>query len=483
MNIVLQSLGAAETVTGSKHLLKTPGLNILVDCGLFQGIKSLREQNWQSLHFDVSKIDLIILTHAHLDHCGYIPLIVKNGFKGKVYMSRPTAALTRLILLDSAKLQEEDAANANRHHYSKHHPAKPLYTISDAEASFRHFVEVDEGVPLKLSNDISFVLKLCGHILGACSALVTCFGRKILFSGDIGRTHSAILPSPDFFTEADYVVMESTYGDRLHGNDDPHLELAHWINHTVDNGGNVIIPSFAVGRAQELMYMLTQLKKEKRIPKDLPIIMDSPMAAMATEIAINFSDSYLTTPKTYWLEMIRHIRINKDFNHTREIVNDKHSKIVIAASGMLTGGRVLEYLKHYLGHERNTVLMIGFQAEGTRGRALLNGAHELKIHGKFYPVKAKAVEILGLSAHADQTELLSWAKKLNPLPKLIMLVHGEPCAQEMLRVKLQDELQIPIKIMKQNQDVILFAYNKEDNKIRPMQTMVPSTRNTLGHSE
>lgn len=457
MNVILQSLGAAETVTGSKHLLKTPELNILIDCGLFQGIKSLREQNWQSLHVDASKIDLIILTHAHLDHCGYIPLIVKNGFKGKIYMSGPTAALAKLILLDSAKLQQEDAGNANRYHYTKHHPAKPLYTIVDAEVSFRHFVEVEENVPLKVNQHISFVFRLCGHILGACSALVTCYGKKILFSGDIGRTHSAILPPPDFFTVADYVVMESTYGDRLHGSDDPYLELEHWVNYTVNNGGNVVIPSFAVGRAQELIYILNLLKKQHRIPKDLPIIMDSPMAASATEIAVNFSDDYLTTPRIDWLEMMRHIKINKEFSNTRRLINDKQCKIVIAASGMLTGGRVLEYLKHYLGNENNTILMIGFQAEGTRGRALLNGAHELKIHGRFYPVKAKTIEILGLSAHADQAELIAWVKKLVPHPKQLMLVHGEPCAQETLRVKLQDELQIPVKVMKQNQDVILFT--------------------------
>lgn len=480
MNVILQSLGAAATVTGSKHLLKTPELNILVDCGLFQGIKSLREQNWQSLPFDASKIDLIILTHAHLDHCGYIPLIVKNGFKGKIYMSSPTAALTKLILLDSAKLQEEDAASANRHHYTKHHPAKPLYTVADAQACFKYFVEVEEDRPLKLSEHISFVFRRCGHILGACSALIACYGKKILFSGDIGRTHSEILPPPNFFTEADYVVMESTYGDRLHGNDDPYLELEYWINHTLKKGGNVLIPSFAVGRAQELMYMLSSLKKQHRIPTALPIIMDSPMAAAATEIAVNFSENYLTVPKINWLEMMHHLKINKEFSNTQRLANDKQCKIVIAASGMLTGGRVLEYLKHYLGNENNTILMIGFQAEGTRGRALLNGAHELKIHGKFYPVKAKAIEILGLSAHADQAELIAWVKKLNPVPKQLMLVHGEPCAQEMLRVKLQDELHVPVKVMKQNQDVILFACHDEGDESHPVATLVPNDQNPFG---
>jgi metallo-beta-lactamase family protein len=455
--VILQSLGAAETVTGSKHLLKTPELNILIDCGLFQGIKSVREQNWVPLNISVSEIDIIILTHAHLDHCGYIPLMVKKGFKGLIYMSHPTAELTELILMDSAKLQEEDAENANKHHYTKHNPAKPLYTTTDAIASFWHFKAVDCNVFIRLSDHISFRFKTCGHILGACSIELTCYEKIIVFSGDIGRPQGAILPTPDYFTSADYIIMESTYGDRLHGDQNTYDELATVINQTIAQKGNILIPSFAVGRAQELIYILNLLKKERKIPLNLPIIMDSPMAAAATRISLRYADDYLTISKEEFLEMNNSITINEDYNCTIGFIKEKRSKIVIAASGMMTGGRVLEYLKHYIGDSKNTVLIIGFQAEGTRGRALLNKSHEVKIHGKYYLAKARILEIQGLSAHADQTELLNWIRKFEERPKEVFLVHGEPCAQEALRVKIQTELALPVKIMKQNQDVLLFT--------------------------
>nr|WP_121272037.1 MBL fold metallo-hydrolase [Pedobacter schmidteae] len=458
--VILQSLGAAETVTGSKHLLKTPELNILIDCGLFQGIKSLREQNWQSLGISPNEIDLIILTHAHLDHCGYIPLLVKKGFKGPIYMTRPTGELAELILLDSAKLQEEDAENANKHKYTKHHPAKPLYTSEDAIASFKHFKPQECNVFIRLSDHIHFRFKTCGHILGACSVELTCFEKIIIFSGDIGRPHSAILPAPDYFTAADYVIMESTYGDRLHGDHNYYDELAEMINKTIAQRGNVLIPSFAVGRAQELIYVLSFLKEQRMIPFDLPIIMDSPMAANATRISLRYADDYMSISNEKFMEMNSHVTINQDYNNTLGFIKDKHSKIVIAASGMLSGGRVLEYLKHYVGDSRNTVLIIGFQAEGTRGRALINKSHEVKIHGKYYAVNAKVSEIEGLSAHADQRELMNWIRKFEKKPKQIFLVHGEPCAQEALRVKIQTELALPVKIMKQNQDVLLFTCDK-----------------------
>lgn len=457
-SITLQSLGGAETVTGSKHLLKTPELTLLIDCGLFQGVKYLREQNWKSLNTDISEIDALILTHAHLDHCGYIPLLVKNGFKGKIYMTSPTKELTKLILLDSAKLQEEDAEKANRHHYTKHHPAKPLYTVNDTEKAFNQFVIVNENEEIKLSNHVHFRFKPCGHIIGACSVEVVCFEKTIIFSGDIGRNHSAILPAPDFFTHADFLVMESTYGDRLHDNTDLYDELEHWINITVKNHGNIIIPSFAVGRAQEIIYILHQLKKQNRIPFNIPIVLDSPMAASATDIMLHYAN-YTTIDQQEWLEIIQHITINREYERTRKIIQDKKSKIIIAGSGMVTGGRVLEYLKHDIGNSRNTVLIVGFQAEGTRGRALLNRTHELKMHGKFYPVKANIVEITGLSAHADQSELMEWIKKYENPPKQIMLVHGELSALEALRVKIQTELQIPVTIMMKDQEVVLSEVN------------------------
>lgn len=457
-SITLQSLGGAETVTGSKHLLKTPELTLLIDCGLFQGVKYLREQNWKSLNTDISEIDALILTHAHLDHCGYIPLLVKNGFKGKIFMTSPTKELTKLILLDSAKLQEEDAEKANRHHYTKHHPAKPLYTVNDTEKAFNQFVIVNENEEIKLSNHVHFRFKPCGHIIGACSVEVVCFEKTIIFSGDIGRNHSAILPAPDFFTHADFLVMESTYGDRLHDNTDLYDELEHWINITAKNHGNIIIPSFAVGRAQEIIYILHQLKKQNRIPFNIPIVLDSPMAASATDIMLHYAN-YTTIDQQEWLEIIQHITINREYERTRKIIRDKKSKIIIAGSGMVTGGRVLEYLKHDIGNSRNTVLIAGFQAEGTRGRALLNRTHELKMHGQFYQVKANIVEITGLSAHADQSELMEWIKKYENPPKQIMLVHGELSALEALRVKIQTELQIPVTIMMKDQEVVLSEVN------------------------
>ncbi|SIQ76391.1 metallo-beta-lactamase family protein [Chryseobacterium sp. RU37D] len=451
--ITLKSLGGAGTVTGSKHYLKTPELNILIDCGLFQGIKALREQNWEPLNINIKEIDLIILTHAHLDHCGYIPFLVKSGFKGKIYMTEPTRELAKLILLDSAKLQEEDTEKANYHHYTKHHPAKPLYTINDAERAFKYFYIINENTNIQLSEHIQFRFKPCGHIIGACSIEIVCFGKTIIFSGDIGRNKSAILPPPDFFTTADIIVMESTYGNRLHDNSNLYDKLTYWINSTIKNHGNIIIPSFAVGRTQELIYILYQLKEQNKIPRNLPIVIDSPMAALATDIMIDFAE-YTTVKKEKWLEIIQQIDINREYSRTEEIVRNKKSKIIIAGSGMVTGGRVLEYLKHDVGNNKNTVLIVGFQAEGTRGRALLNDSHELKIHGKYYPVKANVVELTGLSAHADQTELIDWIRKYEIPPQKIMLVHGEPSALEALRVKIQTELQISVKILVKDEEVI-----------------------------
>jgi metallo-beta-lactamase family protein len=455
--VILQSLGAAETVTGSKHLLKTPGFNILIDCGLFQGIKSLREQNWNPLPIKASAIDVVILTHAHLDHCGYLPVLVRNGFKGHIYMTRPTAALAQLILLDSAKIQEEDAENANRHHYTKHHPAKPLYTIDEARRCFNYFRTEDQDTHLELNEHISFRFKLSGHILGASSVEITCYGKTIVFSGDIGRTHSTILADPEKLVQADYVIMESTYGDRIHSNSDPYAELETWINKTLENNGQIIIPSFAVGRAQELLYIIHILKSQNRIPANLPVVMDSPMAAAATEILLNYADEFTEVSEKAWRELMTKVKVNVEYTQTLRTLNDNRSKIVIAASGMLSGGRVLEYLKHYIGSSNNSVIIIGFQAEGTRGRALLNGTHELKIHGQYYPVRASVAEIIGLSAHADQTELMHWVKATGAHAKQIILVHGEAASQQSLRVKIQTELGFSVMIAKQGQDTLLFT--------------------------
>jgi metallo-beta-lactamase family protein len=460
--VYIQSLGGAETVTGSKHLLKTPGLNVLVDCGLFQGIKSLREKNWEALPIDPSTIDALILTHAHLDHCGYIPLLVKNGYRGKIYMSKPTRDLAELILTDSAKLQEEDAWKANKHGYTKHKPAEPLYDTRDVEVALPHFVTVNTGETCHLDENVSFRFYPAGHIPGACSAEVSCYGKTILFSGDIGRYHSELLAAPTHPETADFVLMESTYGDRLHGTGDTGQELALVINDTVMRGGNILIPCFAVGRAQEIMHLLYKLKLQKSIPVQIPVFLDSPMATSASKALLKYPDWIIIDQKEC-VQMFSGITINQDYKGTEKILRSKGSQIILAASGMLTGGRVLEYLKHYVTDTRNSILMIGFQAEGTRGRALLNETHEIKIHGQYYPIRAHVKEIGGLSAHADQGELIRWLKEFSITPQHIFLVHGEPSAQETLRVKIKDELNTKAIILKQAQKMFLFAINDQQS--------------------
>ena len=453
--ISIKFLGAASTVTGSKHLLKTPDKNILIDCGLFQGIKSLRLKNWEPFPVPVNQIDTVIITHAHLDHCGYIPLLVKSGFNGKILMTPPTRDLVEIILRDSAKIQEEDADRANKFGYSIHTPALPLYTVSDVEKSLELFETYNDKQWVILSPNICFRFLKNGHILGSCFIDMKCFGKKIVFSGDIGRSKSELMAPPTKIDSADFLLMESTYGNRLHSNENAMDELSDIINTTIHKKGNILIPSFAIGRAQELMHMILQLKKHLHIP-DIPVFMDSPMGADATEILSNYPAWHnLSTQDCNALH--NNITIIRDWHETEKVISKKGSKIVIAASGMLTGGRVLEYVKHYIENKKNTILLAGYQAEGTRGRALLEGAHELKIHGKYYKVHANVCEISSLSAHADQREMLNWLKQFTKKPEKIFLIHGEPIAQEAFRVKIKDELGIDSIIPTQNEEFTLFT--------------------------
>jgi len=453
--VTLQALGGAETVTGSKYLLRTPSLNLLIDCGLFQGPKALREQNWIPPAFAPAAVDAVIITHAHLDHCGYLPLWVKNGYKGKVYMSRPTAELAELILRDSARLQEEDAEKANKHGYSKHRPAKPLYNTADVEACLPCISRCMPDETYALNEQISFRLYPAGHITGACSVDVECYGKHVFFSGDIGRYHSEYIKPPQNDVAADIVVMESTYGDRLHEHYDVDCRLAFLINNTLETNGNMLIPCFAVGRAQEIIHRLNRLKLQKEIPQELPVYLDSPMAEAAGQITMHYPEWLAIGPKeTAALES--GVLINEHAFGTEKIIHQKGSKIILAASGMLTGGRSLEYLKHYLPNHKNTILLIGFQAAGTRGRALLNHASEIKLYGKYYPVNAHVEYIDALSAHADQAELLQWLKGFKKCPEHIYLVHGEPCAQEALRVKVKDTIGLEPIILRPYQPVDLF---------------------------
>ncbi|TAL57194.1 MAG: MBL fold metallo-hydrolase [Bacteroidetes bacterium] len=454
-DISIQFLGAAGTVTGSKHLLKTPEKNILIDCGLFQGLKSLRLKNRESLPVIVSDIHIVILTHAHLDHCGYIPLLLKSGFKGKILMTPPTRDLAEIILRDSAKIQEEDAERENRLGLSKHNPSLPLYTVKSVEIALKQFYVYSDNEWISISPNIEFRFIKNGHILGSCFVEINCFGKKIVFSGDIGRNKDEIMNPPSIIEEADFLVMESTYGDRLHGTALAKDELADIINDTIHQNGNLVIPSFAVGRAQELMHLVNQLKKEIRIP-NVPVFMDSPMGADATKVLHRYPAWHKLTEEQCH-SVCHDINIITDFHDTLKIIALKGSKIIIAASGMITGGRVLEYLKNYIEDKKNTVLLVGYQAEGTRGRALRNRAFEIKMYGKYYKVNARVKEISSLSAHADQQEMIGWMKQIKNKLQKIFLVHGEPQAQEAFRVKISDELMVQPILPKQNEEYILFS--------------------------
>lgn len=452
-SLSIQFIGAAGTVTGSKHLLKTPGSEYLIDCGLFQGLKSLRLKNWEPLPIGISKLKAVLLTHAHLDHCGYLPLLYKIGFRGKIYCSAPTRDLTEVILRDSAKVQEEDAAIANRKGFSKHNPAIPLYTEELVEKVLTLFeiVEPNKSIPIDEQCKVTFHPN--GHILGSCFLLVEASGTKILFSGDLGRPISPLLNAPTPITSADYVVMESTYGDRLHSSDSAMYQLGEVINNTLRLKGNVLIPSFAVGRAQELMHLVNELKKNNRIP-DVPVYLDSPMGANATEIFRRYPSWHKLT-KDQCISIFENVKIVSRFEDTLEVIDTPGSKIVIAASGMLTGGRVLYYLEKYLENKRNTILLTGFQSEGTRGRAMQDGVPEIKMHGSYYPVKAQVRSLSAMSGHADQQEMIQWLSQIGEPPKKIFLVHGENSAREAFRVKIETTLGWEVETPEQLQEIRL----------------------------
>jgi metallo-beta-lactamase family protein len=429
-------IGAAGTVTGSKILVESNGMRILIDCGLFQGIKPLRELNWEPLPFLASTIDFVLLTHGHLDHCGWLPRLVDQGFSGKIYCSAPTMAIAKLILLDSAKIQEEEAEKANKGKYSKHEVAQPLYDVEQAKKVFPLFKIVKLNESVLLDAEVSAIFFNAGHIIGACSIELKIENKTLVFSGDVGRDNDALMYPPTKPKKADYVFLESTYGNRIHPTSDVKLELEMYINNTVENGGTVIIPSFAVERAQMVMYLLWQLREEDKIP-NIPYVIDSPMGVSAFDI---FFDNL----KWHKLSIEECVAIGKmftlisDYKDTIDTIYNKRPKVVIAASGMVTGGRVLSYLERYIELPETTVVIVGYQAEGTRGRKLLEGAREVKIYGKYYPVEAKILEIEGLSAHGDQKDLLNWLSALENKPEKVFLVHGENQPADELRIKIRE---------------------------------------------
>ena len=434
-NLNIHFFGAASTVTGSKYLVELSDEKILVDCGLFQGLKELRLLNWQPLAFDPASVNSVILTHGHLDHVGYLPLLVKHGFRGKIHATAPTIEIAKLVLLDSARIQEEDAERANRFEYSKHQPAKPLYTVKDAEAVFPLFHTELTDKWIGISDLFRFRFRYNGHILGATFIELDACDKRIVFSGDIGRTEDPLLFAPKKPERADVLLIESTYGGRNHS-PDPETNLAKLINEAADKQGTIVIPVFAVERSQLLMYYLWKLKSEKRIP-DLPVYMDTPMGKHVLEV-------FKTNPDWHRLsieesaEILKEIRVISKPEETNKLAVNHSPKIILAASGMATGGRVLTYFEHYLGQKSATILMVGYQGEGTRGRALLEGEKEIKMRGKKWHVNATCVAVEGLSAHADQSELIDWMSNLDGRPGQVFIVHGEPENAVALQQKMKE---------------------------------------------
>ncbi len=459
----LQFLGATGTVTGSKFLVEANGERLLIDCGLFQGGKELRLRNWDRLPVDPASIDHVVLTHAHIDHTGYLPRLFRDGFDGTVYANAATTDLSRILLLDSARLQEEDAEHAAFKKYSKHTNPEPLYTEEEANRVLQKFVSIphkmDTGFPV--GKNFSVRLHSAGHILGSASIeLEVREGAKtttILFSGDIGRYDQPILKDPEHPPRADYLVCESTYGNREHPADSAHNALADSIERVVKRGGQLVIPSFAVGRTQTLLYVLRQLEEYQRIPH-VPLYVDSPMAITATDLYLRhsyehdlaFQQEAAAAGKNDPLNS-KVVHMTRSRDESRQINNVKYPCVIISASGMATGGRILYHLAKRLPDSRSAIILAGFQAEGTRGRSLLEGAQFLRIHGEDVPVRAEIIHLSQFSAHAGRSELLRWLSGMPEPPKQTFLVHGEPDAARGLRDAISTDLHWPVTIPKYKQ--------------------------------
>jgi len=445
----LTFLGAAGTVTGSKHLLDTGSHRVLVDCGLFQGLKELRERNWQPLPIAATAIDAVILTHAHLDHCGYLPRLVSEGFKGRVFCTPGTRDLCSLVLPDSAKIQEEDARDANRHGYTKHHPALPLYTANDAARALGQLQPVGYNRPVPVVPDVEVEFINAGHLLGSAYARVTTEDKTILFGGDLGRFGRPVLPDPVPINCADILLVESTYGDRLHEPDDHGRQLETIVNASVQRGGKLIVPSFAIGRVEEVVYWLKLLEEEQRVPV-LPVYIDSPMAAQALQFYAQRRDEL--DPDMQKRERgvcafcTSRMTTVSSVQQSIDLVASHQPAIVIASSGMATGGRVLYHLAAGLPNPRNTVMFVGYQAVGTRGRSLVDGAKTVRIKGRDIPVAATIEHIDSMSAHADAGEIMRWLSGFTAAPTMTYLVHGEPVPLEALRGRVATEKQWPVHV-------------------------------------
>lgn len=431
-------LGAADTVTGSKHLIHAEGQHILLDCGLFQGYKILRERNWARLAFSPAKIDAVVLSHAHLDHSGWLPVLLKQGFKGAIYASKATRDLVEVLLLDSAHLQEEDARRANRGGWSRHHPALPLYNLAEAKRVIDRVVVVQSGRSIRVGH-VKIDMVPAGHLLGAMAVTVHAEGRTLVFSGDLGRNDDLLMPPPQSIEHADILLIESTYGNRLHPQENVQSRLGEIIRDTVRRGGSVLLPSFAVGRAQALLLVLQRLKAAGEIPENLPIFLDSPMATTATALYKQHHKLLRITAREA-ATLTEDVTLIATPQESEKLTRQRWPKIIISASGMATGGRVLFHLKAMAPNPRNHIVFPGFQVGGTRGAALIGGATEVKIHGEYIAVKAQVSHMEGFSGHADADGLINWLRAFKIEPKHTFVVHGEPAAADTLRLRIKDAL-------------------------------------------
>ena len=461
MSVTLTSFGAARTVTGSKHLLEVDDHKILVDCGQFQGLKALRERNWQPLPVGLENV---ILTHAHLDHCGLLPRLVQQGFHGRIFCTPGTAQLTKIVLADAGRLQEEDAERANRKGYTKHNPALPLFTQDDAARAVTLLQPVGYDRPVPVAAGISVEFLNAGHLLGSAFARVRVAqeNKTILFGGDLGRYGRPVLPDPTPVTEADVVLVESTYGDRVHDAGDDAARLSRIINETVDRGGKVVIPSFALGRVEELLYWISYLESHKLIP-ELPVYIDSPMArevlheyrARLNELDPEISDMASRTAREGLAFSTTRLRVVATVKESMEVQDLQKPMIVISASGMATGGRILHHLRRTLPDARNTILFVGYQSVGTRGRDIRDGAKTTRIHGEDIIINARVDSFDSMSAHADANEIMRWLGNFKRPPQLTCLVHGEPGPMDTLKARIERELEWTVKTPNQGERISL----------------------------
>lgn len=452
MTVRLRFVGGTGTVTGSKYLLESPDGRLLVDCGLFQGLKALRLRNWETPPFSPGEVGAVVLTHAHLDHSGYLPRFIKQGFGGLVYSSRGTRDLCGILLPDAGHLQEEEARYANKLGFSKHRPALPLYTEDDARQSLKCFAPVAFGETFEASG-FRASLRPAGHILGASIADLQINGMKLVFSGDLGRSNDPIMKPPSLVEEADYLVVESTYGNRRHDATDAEEVLGSHLARALGRGGVVVIPAFAVGRAQTLTLFISRLKARGAIP-DVPVYLNSPMAIDATRLYHEYrSEHRLSAEECNAACGVAQMVHTPD--ESRALNSRGGPMIIISASGMATGGRVLHHLKAFAPDSRNMILLPGFQAAGTRGAALASGAAEIKIHGAYVPVRAEVVKLDNLSAHADYAEILGWLRGFERPPRRTFVTHGEPAAADEMRRRIEESLGWEVKVPEYGETAVL----------------------------